>query len=264
VAAQGALFTATLAREHPALGGQPMRWTLLDTSPRILHELDERLSRTAHRVLEQRGVDVRTGQSIAVAERDAVRLTTGERIETRTLVWCVGVRPDPLVASLGLPTDGGRLVVDPYLSVPGHPEVVACGDAAAVPDPTRPGRLTAMTAQHAVRQGRLAARNVAASLGHGRRRPYRHHDLGFLVELGGGQAAANPLGVPLSGLPAVAVTRAYHLLSVPGNRLRIVADWVLDAVLPRQTVQLGLIRAAAVPLDAGTTGAPAHRDPVVQ
>lgn len=112
-----------------------------------------------------------------------------------------------------------------------------------MPDLTRPGQITAMTAQHAVRQGKLAGRKVAASLGHGRRRRrYRHHDLGFLVELGGREAAANPLGVPLSGLPAVAVTRAYHLLSVPGNRLRIAADWALDALLPRQAVQLGMVR----------------------
>lgn len=97
-----------------------------------------------------------------------VRLTTGEEIATRTLVWCVGVRPDPLVTGLGLPTERGRLVVDERLAVPGHPEVLACGDAAAVPDPTRPGELTTMTAQHAERRGRLAGHNVAASLGHGR------------------------------------------------------------------------------------------------
>jgi NADH dehydrogenase len=256
VAAQGALLTAALAREHPSLRGHRIRWMLIDSASRVLPQLDERLSRTAHRVLVQRGVDVRTGESIDEAESAAVRLSNGERVENRTLVWCVGVRPDPLVAVLGLSTDRGRLVVDPYLAVPGHPEVVACGDAAAVPDLTRPGQITAMTAQHAVRQGRLAGRNVAASLGHGRRRRYRHHDLGFLVELGGRDAAANPLGVPLSGLPAVAVTRAYHLLSVPGNRLRIAADWALDALLVRQSVQLGLVRGAAVPLDQRSTGVP--------
>lgn len=106
-----------------------------------------------------------------------------------------------------------------------------------------------MTAQHATRQGRLAARNVAASLGVGTRRGYRHHDLGFVVELGGRDAAANPLGIPLAGLPATVLTRAYHLLAMPGNRARVVADWLLDAVLPRQHVQLGLIRGAQIPLE---------------
>ena len=141
-------------------------------------------------------------------------------------------------------------MVDEYLTCPGIPDVAACGDIAAVPDLTRPGELTPMTAQHAVRQGKLAARNIAASLGHGPRRAYRHHDLGFLVDLGGAEAAANPLGVPLSGLPAKAVTRGYHLRAMPANRVRVAGEWLLDAVLPRQAVQFGLVPAAAVPLGA--------------
>jgi NADH dehydrogenase len=127
--------------------------------------------------------------------------------------------------------------------------VYAAGDAAAVPDLTRPGSHTPMTAQHAGRQGRTAAHNIAASYGFGEARSYRHHDLGFTVDLGGVKAAANPLGVPLSGIAAAAVTRGYHLLAMPGNRIRVAADWLLDAVLPRQAVQLGLVRSWAVPLD---------------
>jgi len=150
---------------------------------------------------------------------------------------------------LGLKTERGRLVVDPYLAVPDHPEIVACGDAAAVPDLTRPGQVTAMTAQHATRQGALAARNVAAALGRGKRRRYKHHDLGFVVELGGLDAAASPLGVPLSGLAATAVTKGYHLLAMPGNRVRVLTDWLLDALLPTQAVQLGLVRGKQVPLE---------------
>ncbi|NED55652.1 NAD(P)/FAD-dependent oxidoreductase, partial [Micromonospora aurantiaca] len=86
--------------------------------------------------------------------------------------------------------------------------------------PNRPGEVTPMTAQHAVRQGTQVARNIAAAYGAGEMRPYRHRELGFVVDLGGTQAAANPLGVPLSGLPAKAVTRGYHLLSLPRNRSR--------------------------------------------
>lgn len=252
VAAQGPLLTDALVRAQPRLRGQRIRWMLLDLAPRVLPELDERLSRTADRVLRERDVEVRTGQSVEEAGADGVRLTTGEHVPTRTLVWCVGVRPDPLVEAIGLQTEKGRLVVDEYLAVPGHPEVLACGDAAAVPDLTRPGQITAMTAQHAERQGTLAGRNVAASLGHGTRRRYRHHDLGFVVELGGPDAAANPLHVPLSGFPAKVVTRGYHLLALPGNRIRTAADWLLNAALPRQTVQLGLVRSPSVPLETAT------------
>ncbi|TQM43184.1 NAD(P)/FAD-dependent oxidoreductase [Pseudonocardia cypriaca] len=252
VAAQGPLLTDALVRQHAALRDQPVRWLLVDLAERVLPELDHRLSRTADRVLRERGVEVRTGQSVQEATHEHVCLTTGEEVPTRTLVWCVGVRPDPLVDGIGLRTQKGRLVVDPQLTVPDHPDVFACGDAAAVPDLTRPGEVTAMTAQHATRQGKLAARNVAASLGHGTPRRYRHHDLGFVVELGGREAAANPLHVPLAGLPAKAVTRGYHLLSMPTNRARTAADWLLDAVLPRQTVQLGLVRGPNVPLETAT------------
>ncbi|MFR9800986.1 NAD(P)/FAD-dependent oxidoreductase [Pseudonocardia sp. RS010] len=252
VAAQGVSFTAELARAHPALRGVSPRWMLLDIAKRVLPELDERLSHTADSVLRERGVDVRTGQSVAEALPTCVRLTdTDEEVPTHTLIWCVGVRPDPLVQDIGLPTERGRLVVGTDLAVAGHPEIVACGDVAAVPDVTRPGSATPMTAQHATRQGALAARNVAASLGHGTPRAYKHSDLGFVVGLGGTDAAANPLGVPLSGLPATAVTRGYHLLSMPGNRIRVAADWLLDAVLPRQAVQLGVVRGQHVPLETG-------------
>ncbi|WP_028801848.1 NAD(P)/FAD-dependent oxidoreductase [Streptomyces sp. 142MFCol3.1] len=267
VAAQGKLFTDALVRKQPLYDGMRPRWLLLDVAPRVLPELDERLSRTADRVLRQRGVDVRTQTSVEEATPTGVRLSDGEFVDTRTLVWCVGVRPDPLVAGLDRPLEHGRLLVDPYLQVPGHPEVYACGDAAAVPDLDRPGQYTPMTAQHAWRHGRIAGRNVAASLGIGSRRAYHHRDLGFTVDLGGAKAAANPLGVPLSGPVAGAVTRGYHLAAMPANRIRVAADWLLDAVLPRQAVQLGLVRSWSVPLDtaspelARVPGAPAkHAD----
>jgi NADH:ubiquinone reductase (H+-translocating) len=264
VAAHGKLFTDALARVHPSLGPHPVRWMLLDLAPRVLPGLDEHLARTADSVLRERGVDVQMGVSIDEATREGVRLTTGEEVGTRTIVWCVGVRPDPLIESLGLPTQQGRLTVGENLTVPGHPEIVACGDAAAVPDRTRPGQLTAMTAQHAVRQGTLAGRNVAASLRGKRLRRYRHHDLGFVVDLGGSDAAANPLGLRLSGLLAKVVTRGYHLLSMPGNRLRIAVDWALDAVQSRQSVQLGLLRSPEVPLDTATPELTRHAVPVAR
>ncbi len=247
--AQGVRYTDVLRRRHPRLADHRARWLLLDVAKRVLPELDERLSRTAGRVLRELGVEVRTGTSVAEATHEGVHLTDGSFVATRSLIWCVGVRPDPLVEDLGLEMRKGRLVVDEYLNVPGYPEVYACGDAAAVPDLTRPGELTPMTAQHAGRQGRRVAHNIAASYGQGRPRPYKHHDLGFVVDLGGPDAAANPLRIPLAGLPAKTVARGYHLLSLPGNRVRTATDWTLDAVLPRQTTQLGLVPAPPLETD---------------
>ena len=247
VAAQGVLYTKQLAKRRDGI--EP-KWLLIDTAERVLPSLDKRLATASDEVLRERGIEVLLKTSVKEATAEGVHLSNGEYVPTRSLIWCVGVRPDPLVTGLGLATKEGRLVVDEFLNVPGHPDVFACGDAAAVPDLTRPGEITGMTAQHATRQGTTVAHNIAASYGRGRRRAYKHHDLGFVVDLGGLDSAANPLGVPLRGIVAKTVTRGYHLLSMPGNRVRVAADWLLDAVQPRQGVQLGLVPGSAVPLDS--------------
>ncbi|GAA3349458.1 hypothetical protein GCM10020358_71680 [Amorphoplanes nipponensis] len=250
VAAQGHLLTAQLAARYPHLAEKP-RWMLIEHGDRILAHLDHRLSEAATDVLTRRGIDVRTGTSVDEVTADGVRLG-GEFVAGRTLVWSVGVRPDPLVTDTGLRLEQGRIAVDAYLRVPGHPRIYACGDAAAVPDLTRPGKLTATTAQHAQRQGIRAAGNIAADYGRGHHRPYRHASLGFAVDLGGAQAAAKPLGLPLRGLPAVAVTRGYHLAALPANRARVAAAWLFAAAGNRPDTQLGLVPAAAVPLDTAS------------
>jgi NADH dehydrogenase len=256
VTAQGQLFTRELAASR-GLGDDATRWVLVSRGE-VLAGLDQHLAQTADRVLRERGVEVHTGTTVEEATAQGVRLDSGEEVSARTLVWCVGVRPDPLIDDLGVEVREGRVVTDRYLTLPGHPELFACGDAAAVPDPSRPGEYCAMTAQHAVRQGKLVGRNLAASLGSGHRKKYKHRDLGFVVDLGGFQAAANPLHIPMTGRPAHTVARGYHLFSMPGNRARIALDWAADVLLPRQTAQLGLVRSPAVPLDTASPEVPQH------
>ena len=170
-------------------------------------------------------------------------------MSTRSLIWCVGVRAEPLVDGLDLDTNRGRLVVDEFMAVPGAPDIYACGDCAAVPDLTRPGQVCGMTAQHAQRQGKQITRNVAATLGKGKAEPHKHADLGFLVDLGGLAGAANPLHVPLSGPAANAVTRGYHLSAMSGNRLRVLADWILNGLTSPEPTSVSVISAESVPLD---------------
>ena len=108
VAAQGQLMTTRLARQMPGLAGQQIRWLLLDTAPRLLPELDPRLSKTADRMLRRRGVEVLTGQSVAQASDSYVQLSTGDKVPTRSLIWCVGVRPTGWWAAwTWRPTGGG-------------------------------------------------------------------------------------------------------------------------------------------------------------
>ena len=243
-AAQMQLVTMRAAAEYPRLRPTDIRWVLVDLAPRVLPELGRRLGDEAMAVLRRRGVEVRLGTTVEEATADGVRLSDGETIPTHTLVWCTGVAPSPLIETLGVPTERGRLKVGANLQVPDHPDVFAFGDAAAVPDLTRPGKLTGQTAQHAQRQGRTAARNVAASLGFGKAVDYRHRDLGFAVDLGGFDAVASPFGVSLGGLPGLVATRGYHLLSLPaaGNRIRVSVDWLLDWAIRPQVAQLGFLR----------------------
>jgi NADH dehydrogenase len=227
-----------------------VQWVLVDVAPAVLPELGPELGAHALRVLRGRGVDVRLSTSVASADDGGVELTDGTRIRTRTLLWGAGVVASPLIAGLGLPTRRGRLVTGTDLSVPGAPGVWAAGDAAAVPDlaadPGADGELpdTQPTAQHAQRQGTAVGRNVAAALGYGTPRRYRHRDLGLVADLGGLDAVARPLGVRLTGPVAKVVTRGYHLLVLPAtaNRVRVAADWLFQSLLPPEETQLSVVR----------------------
>jgi NADH dehydrogenase len=143
---------------------------LLDLADQVMPELGQKLSNAAMRVLRSRGIDVRLGTTTKEIYADHVVLNDDSRIDTYTVAWVAGVSPSPLIATLGLATERGRLKVQTDLQVPGHPDVFAAGDAAAVPDLTQPGKIAAASAQHATRQGKTLARNVAASLGYGRRK----------------------------------------------------------------------------------------------
>ncbi|HET6392912.1 MAG TPA: FAD-dependent oxidoreductase, partial [Blastococcus sp.] len=232
----------TLARD--------VRWVLVDVAPAVLPELGPQLGDHALGVLRDRGVDVRLGTSVASADEAGVVLTDGTAIRTRTLVWGAGVVASPLVMGLGLPTRRGRLVTAPELSVPGVDGLWAAGDAAAVPDLAadrdadgeRPD--TQPTAQHAQRQGTALGRNLAAAIGFGTARPYRHRDLGLVADLGGFDAVARPLGIRLTGPLAKLVTRGYHLYALPAmsNRIRVALDWAFQTLLPPDETQLSVVR----------------------
>ncbi|WP_245564464.1 NAD(P)/FAD-dependent oxidoreductase [Nocardia testacea] len=220
-----------------------VRFVLLDMADRVMPEVGEKLSDKVLTVLRNRGIDIRLGMSLKELTEDHVVLTDGTRIATHTVAWVTGVTGAPVLGTLGLPMERGRLTVGADLRVPGHPDVFAGGDAAAVPDLTKPGKITPPTAQHATRQGKVLARNVAAGLGIGTQTVYKHRDMGLVVDLGPGFAVANPVGVRLSGLPAKAVTRAYHTYALPRgiNRWAITLTYLTNAFAARPLTLLGLV-----------------------
>jgi NADH dehydrogenase len=148
------------------------------------------------------------------------------------------------VARLGLPlTEGGRIDVDSYLQVKGRSNVWAIGDAAAVPDAAQKyQRPSPPTAQHAMRQGRTAARNVAQALGAcRRRRRFTYKTLGVFVDMGARQAVAQTLGIKWRGTFAWFLARTYHLALMPGfkRRAHLMIDWTTGLFFGRDASELG-------------------------
>jgi NADH:ubiquinone reductase (H+-translocating) len=233
---------ADAAGKQMDFDGSDVKFLLLDTAEQVMPEVGEKLGARVMRVLKRRGVDVRLGLTLNEVHPDHVVLSDGTRVDTRTVAWVTGVTAAPLIETLGLPTEKARLLVQTDLQVLGHPDVFAAGDAAAVPDMTQPGKITPPTAQHAIRQGKLLGNNVAASLGHGKKRIYKHRDMGLVVDLGPRHAVANPLNIKLSGYPAKLVARGYHLYAMPRavNRWAVALAYLTDALFARSLVSLGL------------------------
>ncbi|MEW1720037.1 NAD(P)/FAD-dependent oxidoreductase [Streptomyces sp. NPDC093109] len=239
------LVTTAAARRYPRLDPRLIKWHIVDVAPKLMPELGDRLGTDALRVLRQRGIEVSLGVSVAKVEPELVTLTDGRALPCRTLVWTAGVAASPLVATLGAETVRGRLAVTSHLTVPGADGVFALGDAAGVPDLAKgDGALCPPTAQHAQRQGRTAAANVVAALRGTPPRPYVHKDLGLVVDLGGKDAVSRPLGLQLTGLPAQAVARGYHLMALRTNvaKVRTLTNWILNATAGDDFVRTGFQR----------------------
>ncbi len=240
-------FAAQAIELYPRCRAEGMRWVLVEAQERIMPEVPASLSAFAARELLGRGIEIETSTTLAAVTVRGATLSSGEQIPARTVVWTAGVAPSPVVSSLGLPLDeGGRIAVDRELRVTGHPGVWAIGDCAAVPDPARRGQACPPTAQHAIRQGRLAASNIAAALEHRQPCAFRYRTAGVVAELGHNKAVAITLGVRWRGLPAWLIARTYHLLLMPGlgRKLRLLMDWNVALLFGRDPSSPGRLGSA--------------------
>ncbi|HEY5285837.1 MAG TPA: NAD(P)/FAD-dependent oxidoreductase [Solirubrobacteraceae bacterium] len=246
-------FAAQAIELYPRCRAQGMRWVLVEAQARIIPEVPASLSAFAARELVGRGIEIETRTTLTSVTARGATLSSGEQIPARTVVWTAGVAPSPVVASLGLPLDdGGRIEVDAELRVNGNPGVWAVGDCAAVPDPARQGQACPPTAQHAIRQGRLAAANIAATLDHREPKAFRYRTAGVVAELAHNKAVAITLGVRWRGLSAWLVARTYHLLLMPGigRKLRLLMDWNVTMLFGRDPSSPGRL-GSATPLRFG-------------
>jgi len=260
-------FAADAMESYPRARLHGMRWVLVEASDRVLPEIDAGLAEYALRQLRGRGIDIRLETTLEDVSTDRARLSNGEVLSTRTVVWTAGVAPHPTLRRLNLPLDErGRVPVDEFLRVQGSDRVWAIGDCAAAPDPR--GGLCPPTAQHAVRQGPVAARNIAAELGIGRARPFEYRGNASFVNLGRYKAVGRVGGRKFRGFPAWWMARTYHMSQIPGvaRKVRAVIDWTASLPFRRDLAEVGSIGhpqrlgATMEPWDSSTSSSPSASD----
>jgi len=235
-------YVADVMDRYPRSRLVGARFVLVEARDRVMPEIPAPLAEFASRELRRRGIEIRTNTMLDSMDERSATLSTGERIAARTVCWTAGVKPPAVVGRLGLPLVNGRIDVDATMRVNGHENVWAIGDAAAVPDPAKRRREpTPPTAQHAIRQGRRVAENVAAAISGGKPKPFRYRTLGVFVDMGQHQAVAQVIGVPLRGFPAWFAARTYPLVMMPGlaRRVRLAVDWTSGLVFGRASADLG-------------------------
>ena len=235
-------FAEDLLPRYPRCAEHGLRFVLVEARDRVMPEIGPGLAGFATDELRRRGMEIELETTLDAVTETSATLSTGEVIPTRTVCWTAGVKPVPVVAELGLPLGaGGRIETDQTMRVKGFDNVWALGDAAAVPDPAAPDRPCPPTAQHALRQGRLVAKNVARALAGADPQPFTYKTKGVVVDMGRHQAVAVTMGIRWRGFPAWFITRTYHLLLMPGikRRLRVMLDWTVGLFFGRDASELG-------------------------
>lgn len=237
-------------RYYPNISRDELQCVLVHAQDRILPELSPELAGYALRKLKDKGIAFRLSRRVAAMTPEAVHLDDGSEQATRTLVWTAGNQPNPIMRTLGFEcTRGGAITCHPTLRVRGSRNVWAIGDCAAVPNPDEGGVAHPPTAQHALRQGKAVARNIAAVLRGSPPKRFRFRSLGMLVVLGHQQAAAEIRGFKFSGPVAWLMWRGIYLSKLPGldRKVRVLLDWTLELFFPRDIVLTRVARGGHEP-----------------
>jgi NADH dehydrogenase len=230
---------------HSRLSNEDMRWVLVEAADRVLPEVSRGLADYTVDRLARRGMEVKLGTKLTSVVHGHVVLSSGEEFDADTVVWTAGVRANPLAMRSGMPIDyRGRLICAETLHAKGLKGVWGAGDSAAVPDLSGVDALCSPSAQHAVRQAKVLADNILATIRGGELRPYRHKHVGSVASLGLHKGVAEVYGIRLRGWPAWLMHRVYHWSRVPtaGRKLRVLLDWLTTFLTRREIVSLGEIQ----------------------
>jgi NADH dehydrogenase len=238
-------FAREALRFYPNLRESDLRLVLVHSGDEILPELDPRLGAYARAKLAARGVEIRLGTRVSASSEDEVELSDGAKLATRTLVWTAGTSAHPMLGELACQKEAGRIRVAADLTVPGQHGVWALGDCAFIPDAD--GNPYPPTAQHALRQGAVVARNVRASLRGEPLRAFSFATIGQLATIGRRSGVAQILGLRFSGFLAWFLWRTIYLSKLPRaeKKLRVMLDWTLDLVFSKDLVQYATARSSS-------------------
>jgi NADH dehydrogenase len=235
----GDFFRSSL-RFYRTLAPAEVRIVLIEGGKKLLPELQAGMGEYSAKALARRGIEVMLETMVAGAGERGLQLKDGRTIETKTIVWSAGVRPSPIVAEAGLASGrAGSIAVREDFSVEGMPGVWAIGDCASIPMPD--GSRAPATAQHALREGPLLARNIAATLRAQPTAAFRYTAIGMMASLGARRGVAGLFERYLiTGFPAWLIWRTYYLLRLPGldRKVRVALDWTLGLIFPRDIAEL--------------------------
>ena len=224
-----------------------LRIVLVHSGAVILPELSERLGAYAGGKLTERGVEIRLNTRVLGYRNGIVELSDGSNVATNTLVWTAGTAPHPILDTVSCRKERGRLATNEYMEVLDWPGVWAVGDCASIPDP-RTGKPYPPTAQHALRQGRVLARNMCAAIRGGVKKPFIFSTLGQLAAIGKRTGVAQMFGFNFSGFVAWWLWRTIYLSKLPRfeKKCRVALDWSLDLLFSKDLVQFTTVRAPFV------------------
>ena len=220
---------------YPNLSEGMLRVVLVHSGSVILPELGESLGRHTQKVLERRGVEIQLNTRVKSMTENKVFLAYTAPIPCSTLVWTAGTVPSPLISPLPCAKERGRIAVNQFLQVPDWPDVWAVGDCAFVPDIKNPGKSHPPTAQHAIREGKVVAQNIAAALLGRPGKPFSFKTIGLLASIGRRTGVARIFGYNFSGFFAWWIWRTIYLSKLPGldKKVRVAFDWTLDLIFPK-------------------------------
>ena len=242
-------FVRGAGRFYPSIQPSEIRMVLVHSGQRILPEVSASLSQYALKKLRSRGIEVCLESRLLDYDGRQISLANGELIPSRTLIWAAGTSTSPILDKIDVPRlKNGKVEVDATLAVKDSPGVWALGDSAAVPDLVC-GNMCPPTAQHALRQGKLLARNIAAVLAGNPPQPFRYKPQGLLAGLGRRAAVAEIFGLKFSGFLAWWLWRTIYLMKLPSfeRKVRVALDWTLDLFFPRDIVYLRPLHSANGP-----------------